>query len=70
LGGLDYRVVDVPDSISKDSLFHLFGLFAKLDEIVDVLLKIFVKELLWIGHNIPEGSLKDWTGFMVLTLSS
>jgi hypothetical protein len=49
-------MVDVPDAIAKYALLDLFGPVAELLQVVDVLLEILLKELLFIGTGVPLGS--------------
>jgi hypothetical protein len=39
-------VVDVPYSVSKNSLLDLLSLLSELDEVVDIFLEVVVEELL------------------------
>lgn len=43
-------MIDVPNTVSKDFLFDFLSAMSELDEVVDIFLKIFIKELLYISN--------------------
>jgi hypothetical protein len=52
-------MIDVPDAVSEDPFFDLLGLAAELFQIVDVLLKVLIKQLLCIAVHLQLGSLSS-----------
>jgi len=56
LRDFDKRMVDVPNAIAEDFLFHLFCPIAEFLEVVYILLKILLEELLYMDQQVPLGS--------------
>jgi hypothetical protein len=48
-------MVDVPNAIAEDFLFHLFCPIAEFLEVVYILLKILLEELLYMDQQVPLG---------------
>lgn len=53
---LNEGMIDVPDAITEYAFLDFFGSVAELLQVVDVLLEILLKELLWIVTSVPLGS--------------
>jgi hypothetical protein len=50
-------MVDIPYSIAKHLFLDFFSRVVELDEVINILLKVFIEELLCIVDVLPEGSL-------------
>ena len=56
LGDFDEGMVHIPYAVTEHTFLHLFGLATELLEVVDILLKILLEELLCVEKEVPLGS--------------
>jgi hypothetical protein len=59
LRDLDEGMIDVPDSIAEDPFLDFFCFTSKLLEVVNILLKVLIKQFLCMDGCLPLGSLSS-----------